>query len=143
MYLQAKVVPGSGRASQITNLAYRTRCEAAGKQLVRGTLNAHVQDLQGVIRSLPEPHFNCDGNNDLLGPIRWWQIMVHNKRLGISQEAFITRHENSRAQFLEIMSDTHFRDDLGIVDGDSITVEIVEPEHVELHWILNHFYTKN
>ena len=124
MSLQAKVAPGSGHASQITNLAYQTRCIAAGRQLVRGTLNAHVQDLQGVIRSLGEPHFHCDGNNDALGPIRWWQIMVHNQRLGISQKAFITRHENSNAPFLEIMSDTHFRDDLGIVDGDSITIEI-------------------
>jgi len=126
MRLKAKVVAGSGRASQITELAYQTRCKAAGQKLERGTLNAQVQDLSGAIHSLGQPHFCCDGNNDKLGPIRWWYVAVHNQRLEVSQNALLTRHENSRATFLEIMCDTHFREDLGFRDGDSISIKVVE-----------------
>lgn len=118
---------GSGLASKIPEKIFAARREASKVDLLRGTLNIKVDDLEAVITSLGVCHFKTDTDNTKNGALQWWNVLIHNDKLHNQVvKAFVVRHEITVTKYLEIMSHFNFRNN-GFKDGDKVSIEIKSP----------------
>lgn len=119
--IRATVCSGAGNVSKaVTGPWHAAREEAAGTPLSPGTLNARPdEDPADAATSLGPPAFETDQDNERLGPLRWWPVVVSWEAGEAS--GFLVRHPRSRASYLEIMAETHFRS-LGLADGDTLHI---------------------
>lgn len=125
--IHGRVRSGQGGASKaMVGDRLRERSEVAGVELVPGTLNVHVDDLEGAVEALGEPWALSDQDNEKLGPLRWWPVWlsVEGGFDGATRPlaaAWVVRHEKTGTRYLEIVSDTNFRA-AGLQDGEIVTV---------------------
>ena len=126
--IKGVVETGYNQASGIPDDMYNRRCRAADANLVRVSLNTHVDDIDGVVESLGKPDFETDVD-DHKGPCQWWKVAVKSDKLqSCSPKTFEVRHaQKPGTRYLEIVSNTHFRS-AGLKDGDTVIVERVMPD---------------
>ncbi len=114
---------GSGKANQIPEDMFQERCRAARIALIRGTLNVRVDNLSRAVSSLGNAHFETDKEDQRLGPLRWWRVMVTGEKLPLQGvRAFVVRHYKTGTTYLEVMSSVHFCDKFGLRNGDRINI---------------------
>ena len=110
---------GSAQASRIPGNVHQARCEITDEQLVRGTLNISVANLNQLIDRLGEPRHLTDKEAER-GPLRWWHARIIFDRFpGRQFDGFIVRLVKSRTPYVEFVSQTYFRDE-GVCNGDSL-----------------------
>lgn len=109
---------GAGCASKVSNKIQAERCEAAGMPLKRGTINVRVQNLQAALEKLGAPVTETQQDAEL-GPLRWWSVyIIWSKR---RFNGFVVRHQHTRTNYLELMSDTDFKEQ-GADKGDFVEI---------------------
>lgn len=122
--IHGTVVAGTGRASRLhTSERLAVRSEAAGMDLVAGTLNVQVDDAAEVLAGLRGSGRHVQEPWCRIGPgLGVYPVTVH--RGDRSRSAVVTRSQNSRSRrTLEIMADVHLRSLWGLEDGDVVTLE--------------------
>ena len=122
MKISGIVQTGCGGASRIPVDMFERRREAAGGNLVRGTLNVSVPDLAGAVVALGNPDFETD-KKDRKGPLQWWRVTLGCAALPDGRaDAFVVRHPKTGTRYLEVMGDMRFRD-AGVGDDAEISIE--------------------
>jgi CTP-dependent riboflavin kinase len=125
--ITGEIKSGVGLASKIKPEVFTARREASKVDLLRGTLNVRVDDLEAAIASLGGCHFKTDTDNTKNGALRWWNVLIHNDKLHNQMvKAFVVRHEITITKYLEIMSHFNFRDN-GFKDGEKVSIELKGP----------------
>ncbi len=110
------ICDGAGGASKVPDDVQAERCEVAGMQLQRGTLNVSVNDLNVALKALGEAMDETQKDSKV-GPLQWWPVKI--KWQGEVFSGYVVRHQLSKTKYLEVVSDTHFRKE-GALDGDAI-----------------------
>jgi len=125
--ITGEITSGSGLASKIPEEVFVARRKASKVDLLRGTLNVKVPDLEAAIASLGACHSKTDTDNTKNGALRWWNVLILNDKLHNQVvKAFVVRHEITKTKYLEIMSHFNFRDN-GFKDGDKVSIELKNP----------------
>lgn len=118
--IHGTVRSGSGKASKAMQGAkFEERSRVAGMDLVPGTLNIAVDDLDAALAALGEPD-RLSEIESKHGPLWWWPVWIMLGRDGdghmLEAAAWVVRHELSTAPYLEMVSRFHFRR-VGLEDG--------------------------
>lgn len=116
--IRGLVCTGIGRVHKLPEAVLQDRRAVTGMDLVPGTLNVRVDDLDAAIRALGAPTASLPGP-ERLGPLRFWPVTVMVEYLTVP--GFVVRHVHSVAPYLELVSDVQFREQ-GIRDGASVTI---------------------
>ena len=119
--IRGKLVSGQGKISRLPNAVLQARSKAADAKLVKGSLNVRVDNMKQTLDYLGSPDFvipQANGND-----LRWWQVKLsfESKCEAPPGKTFVVRHTRTGpADYLDVLSETHFRSELNLTDGASV-----------------------
>jgi CTP-dependent riboflavin kinase len=117
------VCKGTGQASRaFTEKRMAELQRLFGIRPVPGTLNVRVADLPAAVALLGEPAALTE-HETRIGPLRWWPGSLSSERLHRPANVLLVRGEKSKAPYLEVVSQHHFRR-LGLTDGSVVTLAL-------------------
>lgn len=113
---------GQGRVSKLGERRLQGRRAFCQTRIHPGTLNVHPPGgAEAALRELGPCHLT---QRDDLDEMDWWRIWVRNASGGFIAPAWIIRGLRSKAHFLELVSDVHFREECRIKSGDELILEL-------------------
>ena len=118
--IEGKVISGSDKLSRIPNNLFQARCKAADAELVKGSLNVQVDDLNLALDYLGTPDFTTAQTDTPGNDLRWWRVELTTepKQAIPSGKTFVIRHTHTGpGNYLDVLSEVHFRTEAGLDDG--------------------------
>lgn len=122
-WVRGRVGEGCGKVSQLGMARLLARQRFCGMRLVPGTLNVRPWNgVKAALHDLGEPPAVMRTE---LEDMAWWPVIVRASEDALAPilgEGFIIRSPLSRAGYLEVVSDVHFRSK-GVGTGDFVILE--------------------